>query len=71
MTVKRGEISLDELKSIRLQWEKDFQTAFDNCNLPDSADVDKAHELLIDIRQKYMYWHDAQFMNDTEHINML
>lgn len=50
MDVRHGRISLEKLRTWRLELEVEFQTAFDACDLPDEADIPTVDALLTAMR---------------------
>lgn len=53
MEVRSGLCTEEQLRKWRIELEKDFQAAFDSCNLRDKADFEEANKLLIAIREKF------------------
>lgn len=51
MEIRHGRVSLEEMMDWRQKLEEDFQSAFDACVLPDTANFEEAHKLLVRIRK--------------------
>lgn len=52
MEVRHGVWTLKQLVDYRHQLETEFQEAFDNCKLPEQANFEEAHKLLVEIRKR-------------------
>jgi predicted nucleotidyltransferase len=56
LSVKRGEIALDELERWRVELHAQFDEAFAHTSLPDRPDYARANELLLAARRHALEW---------------
>lgn len=51
LSVRRGEVSYDEIIAIINEKEAEMQHAFDNSSLPNDVNIDFAHNIVLEIRE--------------------
>ena len=54
MAIKRGEVSFEDADAWRIELQKKLTTAFDNTDLPERPNYERANELLIKARRLAM-----------------
>lgn len=51
LTIKSGELEFEEVRTLALELDKQFQTAFENTKLPEQPDFETVNKLLIEARR--------------------
>ena len=51
LTIKSGALKFEEVRKLALELDKQFQTAFENTQLPDQPDFETVNNILIEARQ--------------------
>src|SRR5262249_32250538 len=52
LAIRRGEVPWDDVEAWRLQLHQEFSAAFENTQLPERPDYERANAFLIDARRR-------------------